>query len=100
VRIVGSLTARAVPIVREVVDEGVAVLDLTEVIEIDDAGVGLLARLRAERCTLLACPRWLERWLASSRAAAATRAARRSPERTRANRGRITKDRRSWRRPR
>jgi hypothetical protein len=64
-RVIGSLTADTVQIVLDAVDSGVAVLDLAEVIQADDSAVRVLARLRAECCTLLACPRWLELWLAS-----------------------------------
>jgi hypothetical protein len=63
-RVIGSLTADTVPILLDAVDRGVTVLDLTEVVEVDDSAVLALARLGAERCTLSACPRWLELWLA------------------------------------
>jgi hypothetical protein len=46
------------------VDSGVAVLDLSEVDQVDDSAVHLLARLWPARCALVACPRWLELWLA------------------------------------
>jgi hypothetical protein len=63
-RVIGSLTADSVEILLDAVGRGVAVLDLAEVIQVDDSAVRVLTRLRAERCTLLACPRWLELWLA------------------------------------
>ena len=63
----GSLTADTVQILLDVVDSGVAFLDLAGVVHADDLAVGVLTQLRVERCTLLACPRWLERWLASVR---------------------------------
>jgi hypothetical protein len=66
-RVMGSLTADTVQILLDAVGSGVAVLDLAEVIQVDDCAVHVLTRLRAERCTLLACPRWLELWLASVR---------------------------------
>jgi anti-anti-sigma regulatory factor len=44
------------------VDRGVALLDLSQVDDVDEAAVGALAGLRP-RCSLLACPRWLELWL-------------------------------------
>jgi hypothetical protein len=45
----------------------VTVLDLSGVDQVDDSAVHLLARLWPERCTFVACPRWLELWLASVR---------------------------------
>lgn len=62
-RVIGSLTGDAVQMVVDAVDNGASVLDLAEVVEVDDSAVHVLARLRAERCTLVACPRWLELWL-------------------------------------
>ena len=66
-RVIGSLTADTVQILLDAVDSGVAVLDLAEVVQVDDSAVHVLTTLRAERCTLLACPRWLELWLARVR---------------------------------
>ncbi len=66
-RVMGSLTAETVPILLDVVDSGVATFDLAGVVYADDLAVRVLTRLRAERCTFLARPRWLERWLASVR---------------------------------
>jgi hypothetical protein len=66
-RVIGSLTADTVPILLDAVDRGAAVLDLAEVVQVDDSAVHVLTGLRAERCTLLACPRWLELWLAGVR---------------------------------
>jgi hypothetical protein len=40
-----------------------SVLDLSEVDQIDDAAVRVLAALSPGRCTILDCPRWLELWL-------------------------------------
>jgi hypothetical protein len=65
VRVMGSLTADTVQILLDAVGSGVAVLDLAEVVQADESAVHVLDRLRTERCTLLACPRWLELWLAS-----------------------------------
>jgi hypothetical protein len=62
-RVVGSLTGDAVEVLLDAVDSGMAVLDLAEVVEVDDSAVHVLARLVAEHCTLVACPRWLELWL-------------------------------------
>jgi hypothetical protein len=62
----GSLTVDTVQILLDAVDSGVAVLDLAEVVQADESAVHVLDRLRTERCTLLACPRWLELWLASA----------------------------------
>lgn len=63
-RVSGSLTADTVQILLDAVARGVALLDLAEVVEVDDFAAHVLTRLRAERCTLIACPRWLELWLA------------------------------------
>ena len=62
-RVIGSLTGDAVQMVLDAVDDGVSVLDLAEVVQVDDSAVHVLARLRVERCTFAACPRWLELWL-------------------------------------
>jgi len=66
-RVIGSLTGDAVQILLEAVGNGVVVLDLAEVVQVDDSTVHVLARLVAEGCTLIACPRWLELWLARVR---------------------------------
>jgi hypothetical protein len=66
-RVIGSLNADTVHILLDAVGSGVSVLDLAEVVEVDDFAVHVLTKLRAERCSLLACPRWLERWLAHVR---------------------------------
>jgi hypothetical protein len=66
-RVIGSLTGDAVQILVDAVDTGVSVLDLAEVVQVDDFAVHALAKLGAERCTLVACPRWLELWLARVR---------------------------------
>ena len=66
-RVIGSLTGDAFQILRDAVDSGVAVLDLAEVVQVDDPAVHVLARLGGDRCTLVACPRWLELWLARVR---------------------------------
>ena len=65
--VIGSLTGDAVQIVLDAVDDGVSVLDLAEVIQVDDSAVRVLAKLGVERCALVACPRWLELWLARVR---------------------------------
>ena len=66
-RVIGSLSGDAVQILLDAVGSGVALLDLAEVVQVDDSAVRVLARLGAERCTLIACPRWLELWLARVR---------------------------------
>lgn len=63
-RVIGALTGNTVQIVLDAVDSGVSALDLGEVVQADDAAVHVLARLQAERCALVRCPRWLELWLA------------------------------------
>jgi hypothetical protein len=63
-RVIGSLTGDAVQVLLDAVDGGAAVLDLSEVDQVDDSAVRVLAGLSSGRCTLLACPRWLELWLA------------------------------------
>jgi hypothetical protein len=66
-RVTGSLTGEAVQVLLDAVDSGVAVLDLSEVDQVDDSAVHLLAGLSPARCALVACPRWLELWLARVR---------------------------------
>jgi hypothetical protein len=61
------LAGDAIQILLDAVDRGVAVLDLSEVDQVDDAAVRVLAWLWPERCTILECPRWLELWLARVR---------------------------------
>jgi ABC-type transporter Mla MlaB component len=66
-RVIGSLTGDAVQMLVDAVDRGVAILDLSGVEQIDDSAVHVLARLSPKRCTVVACPRWLELWLARVR---------------------------------
>jgi hypothetical protein len=66
-RVIGSLTGEALQVLLDAVDSGVTVFDLSEVDQVDDSAVHLLAKLQAERCTFVACSRWLELWLASVR---------------------------------
>jgi len=67
-RVIGSLSGDGIRILLDAVDGAVGVLDLSEVDQIDDAAVRVLAGLRPGRCTLLNSPRWLELWLARVRA--------------------------------
>lgn len=62
-RVIGALTGDALPVLLAAVDRGVALLDLSQVDDVDEAAVRALAALRPRRCSLLACPRWLELWL-------------------------------------
>jgi hypothetical protein len=62
-RVIGSLTGDAIQMLLDAVDRGVAVVDLSEVDQVDDAAVRVLAWLWPERCTVVDCPRWLELWL-------------------------------------
>ena len=66
-RVIGSLTGDTLHILLDAVSNGVSVLDLSDVNQVDHSGVRALARLWLERCTLVGCPRWLELWLARSR---------------------------------
>jgi anti-anti-sigma regulatory factor len=66
-RVMGSLTSDTVQALLDAVDGGASALDLSEVEQIDDAAVRALAGLCLERYTLVACPRWLELWLARAR---------------------------------
>ena len=66
-RVIGSLTGDSVKVLLDAVDRGVAVLDLSGVEQVDHHAVRALATLWPDRCTLLACPRWLELWLARVR---------------------------------
>jgi len=65
--VIGSLTGDAVQVLLDAVDEGVAVLNLSEVDQVDDHAVRVLAALWPGRRVLLECPRWLELWLARVR---------------------------------
>jgi hypothetical protein len=71
VRIIGELTGNTVQLVLERVEMGVSVLDLDGIVHADDPAVHVLAGLQAARCALVACPRWLELWLARVRGKAA-----------------------------
>jgi hypothetical protein len=62
-RVIGSVSGDAIRILLDTVDSGVSVLDLSEVDQIDDAAVRVLAGLWPGRFTLLNCPRWLALWL-------------------------------------
>ena len=62
-RVIGSLTGDAIQMLLDAVDRGVAVVDLSEVDQVDDAAVRVLAWLWPERCTIVDCPRWLDLWL-------------------------------------
>jgi hypothetical protein len=63
-RVIGALTGlEAVQVLLAAVDRGVALLDLSQVDDVDEAAVRALAGLLPRRCALLACPRWLELWL-------------------------------------
>lgn len=66
-RVIGSLTGDSIGVLLDAVHSGVAVLDLSGVDRVDHHAVGVLAALWPRRCTLLACPRWLELWLARVR---------------------------------
>jgi hypothetical protein len=66
-RVIGSLTGESVQVLLDAVDGGATVLDLSGIDQVDHNAVGVLAALWPEHCTLLACPRWLELWLARVR---------------------------------
>jgi ABC-type transporter Mla MlaB component len=66
-RVVGSLCGDAVQVLVEAVESGVSVLDLSGVDQVDDAAVRVLVDLWPERCSLIACPRWLELWIETAR---------------------------------
>lgn len=66
-RVIGSLTGASVQVLLDAVDGGAVLLDLSDVDRVDHDAVGVLAGLWPHRCTLLACPRWLELWLARAR---------------------------------
>jgi ABC-type transporter Mla MlaB component len=59
-RVIGSLTGETLQILLDAVESGVTVLDLSGIDQVDGSTVHLLARLWPERCTFVACPRWLE----------------------------------------
>ena len=62
-RVFGSLTGDTVQVLVDAVEGGETALDLWEIDQVDDDAVRVLATLGPERCTLVACPRWLEMWL-------------------------------------
>ena len=62
-RVIGALTGDAVKVLLAAVDRGVALLDLSQVDDVDEPAVRALAGLLPRRCSLVACPRWLELWL-------------------------------------
>jgi hypothetical protein len=62
-RVIGALTGDAVEVLLSAVDRGVVLLDLSQVDDVDEAAVRVLAELLPRRCSLLSCPRWLELWL-------------------------------------
>ncbi len=62
-RVIGALTVDAVQVLLAAVDRGVALLDLSQVGDVDEAAVRAVAALLPRRCSLLACPRWLELWI-------------------------------------
>jgi hypothetical protein len=66
-RVIGSLTGDSLQVLLDAVDRGVAVLDLSGIDRVDHRAVRALATLWPDRCTLVACPRWLELWLARVR---------------------------------
>jgi hypothetical protein len=66
-RVIGALTGDTVQALLDAVDDGVAVLDLSRVHQVDDRALRALAKLWPKRCALLGCPRWLELWLARVR---------------------------------
>ena len=66
-RVIGSLTGDTLQVLLDAVEGGVVVLDLSDVDRVDHHAVLALAKLWPGRCTLLACPRWLELWLARVR---------------------------------
>ena len=69
VRVIGSLTGDATQMLLDAVDRGVAVVDLSEVDQLDDTAVRVLAWLWPEHCTIVDCPRWLDLWLRRVRGA-------------------------------
>jgi hypothetical protein len=62
-RVIGSLTGDAIQVLVQAVDGGARVLDLSEVDQADTDAVVVLADLERDRCTFVACPRWLELWI-------------------------------------
>jgi hypothetical protein len=72
-RVIGSLRGGGVSLLREAIAEGPIVCDLAEVDQADDDAVRFLAGLSGERCTLVACPKWLALWIERVREALAGR---------------------------
>jgi hypothetical protein len=67
VRIIGMLESSALTIALQAAGDGVARLDLSEVFAADGGAVRLLAGLPPDRVTVVACPPWLDVWIARER---------------------------------
>lgn len=67
IRLIGSLEQGIVSPLGEALSRGAIILDLAEVDRADDSAVRFLAGLPADRCALVACPRWLAQWIERAR---------------------------------
>jgi hypothetical protein len=63
VRVIGSLEAPALELLREAISGGTASLDLSAVDRAEERAVRFLAALPEDRCALVGCPRWLSLWI-------------------------------------
>jgi len=62
-RVIGALTGDALQVLLAAVNRGVVLLDMSQVDDVDEPAVRALAGPLSRRCSLVACPRWLELWL-------------------------------------
>ena len=67
IRILGTLETAALATALEAVDGAPARLDCSEVYAADGDAIRLLAGLAPGRVTFVACPPWLEFWIARER---------------------------------
>ena len=63
IRVIGSLEGPCVDVLAEEIERGATEIDLSEVDRAEESAVRLLAGLSPERCTLVSCPAWLDRWV-------------------------------------
>jgi hypothetical protein len=63
IRVIGSLEGPCVDVLAEEIERGATEIDLSEVDRAEESAVRLLAGLSPERCALVSCPAWLDRWV-------------------------------------
>ena len=70
IRVIGSLEGPCVDVLAEEIERGATEIDLSEVDRAEESAVRLLAGLSPERCALVSCPAWLDRWVERMRQSA------------------------------